>query len=251
MMKNYYSIFFVLIAIFVTPLSLKAAPVTITADPSDAAVHHRVSLYLWGAGLSGNVGNAAGGSPVDASFEDIFDNLEAGIMANYRLTSGKWAFNFDYIYLNVSPTSDVPPASVDLKETIVELSAGYAVHPELELLAGIRYVDISMEATINITPPPPAISGEDDWIDPIVGLDYRTALSEKWRFYGRADVGGFDVGSDLSWQLAGYFGYMPSKNWNLFAGYRHLDIDYKSDNDKKFFYDIATSGPLIGFGYHF
>lgn len=248
-MKSHNLIYVLFITILSTPLSLKA--VTITDDPSSAAVNHRVSLYLWGAGMEGNMGNAAGGAPVDISFEEILDNLEAGIMFNYRLNSGKWAFNLDYIYLNVAPTSDAPPASVDLKQSIAELSAGYAVNPKLELLAGIRYVDIDMSATINITPTPPIITGADDWIDPIIGLDYRTALSDKWRFYGRADVGGFGVGSDLSYQLAGYFGYMPSKSWNLYAGYRHLDFDYKSDNEKKFYYDMALSGPLVGVGFHF
>jgi len=248
-MKPHRLIPVLLITILITPLSLRAA--TITDNPSSAAVNHRVSLYLWGAGMKGNMGNAVGSAPVDLSFEDILDNLESGIMFNYRLHSGKWAFNLDYIYLNVSPASDVPPASVDLKQSIAELSAGYAINPNLELLAGIRYVDIDMNATINITPTPPTITGADDWIDPIIGLDYRAALSDKWRFYGRADVGGFGVGSDLSYQLAGYFGYMPSKSWNLYAGYRHLDFDYKSDNDKKFFYDIALSGPLVGVGFHF
>ena len=248
-MKPHRLIPVLLITILITPLSLRAA--TITDDPSSAAVNHRLSLYLWGAGMKGNMGNAVGSAPVDLSFEDILDNLESGIMFNYRLHSGKWAFNLDYIYLNVSPASDVPPSSVDLKQSIAELSAGYAINPNLELLAGIRYVDIDMNATINITPTPPTITGADDWIDPIIGLDYRAALSDKWRFYGRADVGGFGVGSDLSYQLAGYFGYMPSKSWNLYAGYRHLDFDYKSDNDKKFFYDIALSGPLVGVGFHF
>lgn len=238
-----------MLAIFIAPLSLGA--VTITDDPYGTAVNHRVSLYLWGSGMKGHAGNAAGATPVDLTFDDILDNLEAGIMFNYRLDSGKWAFNLDYIYLNVSPTSDAPPASVDMKQTIAELSVGYAVNKKLELLAGIRYVDIATDTTIKITPTPPTVSSADDWIDPIIGLDFRTALSDKWRFYGRADVGGFGVGSDLSYQLAGYLGYMPSKRLNLYAGYRHLDFDYKSDNDKKFFYDIALSGPLVGAGYHF
>ncbi len=234
-----------LLSVFIlSPLSLQAA------EENDK-LQHRVALYLWGAGLSGNVGNAAGGAPVDASFDDILDNLEGGFMGNYRAKGNKWAFGLDYIYLNISPSSDVPPATVDLKQTIVELSVGYEVRPELEVLAGIRSVDIDMSATINVTPPPPPMTGADDWIDPIVGLDYRRTLSEKWQFYGRSDVGGFGVGSDLTWQLAAYFGYMPSKNWNLFAGYRHLDFDYKSDNDKKFYYDIAISGPLLGAGYNF
>ena len=155
-MKPHRLIPVLLITILITPLSLRAA--TITDDPSSAAVNHRVSLYLWGAGMKGNMGNAVGSAPVDLSFEDILDNLESGIMFNYRLHSGKWAFNLDYIYLNVSPASDVPPASVDLKQSIAELSAGYAINPNLELLAGIRYVDIDMNATINITPTPPVLS---------------------------------------------------------------------------------------------
>lgn len=230
--------------LFVSPLPLLAAE-------DNGKLQHRISLYLWGAGLSGNVGNKAGGAPVDASFDDIMDNLEGGLMANYRLKANKWAFGLDYIYLNIAPASDVPPADVDLKQTIIEMSAGYEINPELEVLAGIRYVDINMSAQLKITPTPPPIKGEDDWVDPIVGLDYRKDLSDKWRFYGRGDVGGFGVGSDLTWQLAAYFGYMPSKNWNLFAGYRHLDFDYKSDNDKKFFYDMTISGPLLGAGFHF
>jgi predicted porin len=230
------------LAIYTSPLYAGQS-----ADP----LQHRVSLYLWGAGMSGNMGNAAGAAPVDISFGDILDNFEAGIMANYRLKGGKWAFNLDYIYLNVTPSADKPPADVDLKQTIVEASAGYELRPELDLVAGIRYVDIDVNATINLTPKPPSLAAADDWIDPVIGLDYRRSMSDKWRFYGRADVGGFGVGSDLSYQLAAYFGYMPSDRWNLYAGYRHLDFDYKSDNDKKFFYDVTLSGPLAGFGYHF
>ena len=248
-MKKNYSLF-TLLVILATPLSLNAAPVTITADPYKDTVSHRISLYLWGSGMSGNMGNAGGSAPVDIRFDDLLDNLEAGIMANYRLKKGHWALNLDYVYLNVSPTSDTPPATVDLKQTIAEVSVGYEVKPGLDLLAGARYVDIDMNATINIGPTLTA-TGADDWIDPIIGLDYRIALSDKWRFFGRADVGGFGMGSDMSYQLAAYFGYMPSKSWNLYAGYRHLDFDYKSDNDNKFFYDITLSGPLIGFGYHF
>ncbi len=77
------------------------------------------------------------------------------------------------------------------------------------------------------------------FVDPIVGLDYRTGLSDKWVFYGRADIGGFGVGSELNWQLGAYFGYKPTQNWNLFGGYRHLAFDYKSDNASQFFYDMS------------
>lgn len=235
-------------AALVSGLSLSSVPAI--ADSSE----QRLAIYLWGAGLKGDIGNAAGASPVDVKFDDILDNLEAGFMLNYRGKWDQWSFGADYIYLNINPSSDTPPATIDLKQSVLELTGGYAIQPGIELLAGIRAVDISTDITV--TPPPmvpatPAVNAQDDWVDPLIGIDYRSPLADKWHFYGRADLGGFGVGSDLTYQLAAYFGYKPSDNWNLYAGYRHLDFDYKSDNDKKFFYDLSISGPLAGFSYHF
>lgn len=250
MLKIYTACQLKSLALYLFILSL-VAPFSLHADEEDDGLQSSVSLYIWGAGMKGNIGNAAGGSPVDVSFDDILDNMESGIMFNYRGKGDKWALGIDYIYLDLLPTSDVPPATVSLRQTVTEMSVGYEVQQGLEVLAGFRYIDIRMNATINIQPAPPPTTGSDAWFDPIVGLDYRRTLSDNWQFYGRGDIGGFGVGSDLTWQLAGYFGYKPSENWNLFAGYRHIDFDYKSDNEKKFFYDIAISGPLIGFGYYF
>jgi hypothetical protein len=232
-----------LIAILLAPFSLQAAD-------DDGDRRNQIALYLWGAGLSGHLGNKAGGVPVDVEFDDIWKNLEAGYMINYRHKGDKWAFGADYIYLNVTPSADKPPATLDLKQTIFELNVGYEIQPGLELLGGIRGVDIKSVVTFNLGPNP-TVNSSADWVDPIVGLDYRRSLSQKWVFYGRGDIGGFGVGSDLTWQLGAYFGYQPSKNWNLFGGYRHLSFDYKDDNANQFFYDIDISGPLLGVGFKF
>ncbi|MBV1916175.1 MAG: porin family protein [Pseudomonadales bacterium] len=248
-MKKYSAICTLLFAMVFTPMSLKAEQID-SAEAADSGMQHRVSLYLWAAGMSGDTGNAAGSAPVDLEFKDIFDNLESGFMINYFGKTGKWVFNVDYLTLNITPSSDVPPADVDLNQSFLELTTGYEVIPDLAVVAGFRFVDISTTATIKIGPTL-TIKGDDDWVDPIVGIDYRKVYLEKWRLFAHADIGGFGVGSDLSWQLSGFVGYMPSKNWNLYGGYRHLDIDYKSDNAKKFFYNVTVSGPLLGFGYHF
>ena len=220
-------------------LALITAPLTLEAAEQDEPRNHALALYLWGAGLEGHVGNKAGGLPVDASFSDILDNLEGALMVNYRGEFENWSLTADYIYLNIAPSTDTPPVTLDVKQTIWEVSAGYEIQPGLELLAGLRYVDLRTALTLNFLPsPPPTIKATEDWLDPIVGLDYRTALSDKWVFYGRADIGGFGVGSELTWQLGAYFGYKPSANWNLFGGYRHLAFDYESDDASQFFYDL-------------
>ncbi len=172
-------------------------------------------------------------------------------MVYYRGEFDNWALNGDYIYLNLGPTIDTPSTSLDLKQSIWEVSGGYEIQPGLELLAGLRYVDLRTVLTLNFLPGSPTTRASEDWLDPIVGLDYRTALSDKWVFYGRADVGGFGVGSELTWQLGAYFGYNPAPNWNLFGGYRHLAFDYESDDANQFFYDLSVSGPLLGVSFKF
>ena len=227
-----------------------ASPLPLQAAEQDEPRNHALALYLWGAGLEGHVGNKAGGLPVDASFSDILDNLSGVYMVNYRGEFDNWALNADYIYLSIAPSTDSPPATLDLKQTIWEVSAGYEIQPGLEVLGGFRYVDLRTALTLNL-PTPQTIKAEEDWLDPIIGLDYRTALSDKWVFFGRADIGGFGVGSELTWQLGAYFGYKPAQNWNLFGGYRHLAFDYESDDASQFFYDLSVSGPLLGVSFRF
>lgn len=118
-----------------------ASPLTLQAAEQDESRNHAMALYLWGAGLDGNVGNKAGSLPVDVSFGDILDNLEGVFMVNYRGEFDNWSLTADYIYLNIAPTSDRPSATLDVKQEIWEITAGYEVDPGLELLAGFRYVD--------------------------------------------------------------------------------------------------------------
>ncbi len=231
-------------------LASLASPLSLHAVEGNESRNHALALYLWGASLDGHVGNKVGGLPVDASFSDIWDNLEGALMLYYRGEFDNWALNADYVYLNIAPTTDMPPATLDVKQTIWELSAGYEIQPGLEVLGGFRYVDLRTALTLNL-PTPRTTKTTEDWLDPIVGLDYRTALSNKWVFYGRADVGGFGVSSDLTWQLGAYFGYKPSTNWILFGGYRHLVFDYESDDANQFFYDLSISGPLLGVSFRF
>lgn len=59
------------------------------------------------------------------------------------------------------------------------------------------------------------------------------------------------MNSDLTWQLFGYVGCRPTPKWLIYGGYRHLAIDYESDNQAEFFYDMEVGGPVLGAGYNF
>jgi hypothetical protein len=60
------------------------------------------------------------------------------------------------------------------------------------------------------------------------------------------------VGSQISWNLAGYVGYNISRVVSLWAGYRALYVDYEDGSGTdKFVFDMTMYGPAIGIGFQF
>jgi opacity protein-like surface antigen len=88
----------------------------------------------------------------------------------------------------------------------------------------------------------------EDWVDPMVGLRLIHEFSERWYAILRAEIGGFGVGSELTWQALAGVGYRIGQNTSVFLGYRHLDVDY---DETAFVYDAAISGVLLGLQFEF
>jgi opacity protein-like surface antigen len=62
------------------------------------------------------------------------------------------------------------------------------------------------------------------------------------------DVGGFGVGSDLTWQAFGGVSYDINETWSIKAGYRALATDYENGG---FRLDAVSHGPVVGLGVRF
>lgn len=90
---------------------------------------------------------------------------------------------------------------------------------------------------------PTAISEDKDWFDPILGVRAQWNFNDKWFLAGRSDIGGFSVGSDLTWSVQGTVGYRFTEKVSAELGYRYLDTDYK---DGAFTYDMAEHGIFTG-----
>ena len=56
------------------------------------------NLYLWGAGIQGELAN---GAEIDASFGDILEELDFALMGGFEGNNGKWIWGADAIYLNI------------------------------------------------------------------------------------------------------------------------------------------------------
>lgn len=85
-----------------------------------------------------------------------------------------------------------------------------------------------------------------------MGANLSLPLAEKWRLNVRGDIGGFGVGSDLTWQAFPYVNWQFAKWSSLQAGYRWLYTDYETGSGtNEFCYDVLSEGFQVGLTVHF
>jgi hypothetical protein len=201
--------------------------------------------------------------PVDANPGDIFNKLKMAAMLYLEANTAKWAITSDLVYMNLN--QDVTPGTlfnsgeVSAKELIWEPAGLYRIVPFLEVGLGGRLTNLSTDIdarryVIGVGNPtePVTASGSKTWMDPVLITRLSATVNEKWLFQFRGDIGGFGIGSDLTWQLQAYAGYRFGKVFQLTAGYRYLSVDYDKGVDaERFVFNMASFGPVVRFGFNF
>jgi hypothetical protein len=202
------------------------------------------------------------------SFSDILDKLDAGLMGTFEARNGRWGLLFDAIYMKLEhsatasragagPIGATATASADLEMTQTVFAAAVAYRAiegrtQLDVIGGARYANLAADAQIDgsffAQTGSVALSAEKSWWDPYVGVRVQYPLAERWTLVGYADVGGFGVGSESTWQAAVGINYEFSKSIAGKFGYRTLYVDYDKDG---FRYDMGNSGLYLGAGIRF
>lgn len=198
---------------------------------------------------------------VDANTSDIFSHLDFGAMLYFEARTNNWAIGSDFVYMKLSQDIErstlINSGEIELKQMIWEISGLYKLLPFLESGIGLRMNNISMSADINRN----VIGGgstelvnaenSEFWIDPVIIARLSKTIKDTWQLQFRGDIGGFGIGSDLTWQLQGYIGYRFSKLFQTTLGYRIIGMDYdKGTGSSRFRYDMNTSGPVIKLGFN-
>jgi hypothetical protein len=127
----------------------------------------------------------------------------------------------------------------------------------LDALAGLRWTHLDTDVRLNrgahttVLPEGNHFDDDYDYVDPFIGARARLPLADRLGFTVQSDIGGFDVGSDLSWQVMGLIGYrldLGGLDSEIFMGYRALDQRYDRSG---FTWDVTVHGPVFGMGLHF
>ncbi len=210
-----------------------------------------VSLYGVAVGMSGDIGIGSVNADINAGFDKIWDNLEFGAMGKVRLGYDRWALTTDILYMGLQGSKNHVTAELD--QWMVEPALSYRLSQYFEPLAGVRYNNLSGEIRgPGVLPTPRIPTGTQDWWDPIVGANASLPLGENFSLNLRGDIGGFGVGSDLTWQVFPYLGWQFAQWGSLQFGYRLLYVDYETGSGpSRFKYDVLNQGPQIGVTFHF
>jgi hypothetical protein len=96
-----------------------------------------------------------------------------------------------------------------------------------------------------------AKSGSVDWVDPFIGARLRQEMAPGQNLTLRGDVGGFDVGSDFSWQVIATYDFQLCVTDRYvidgYLGYRALSVDYSEGSGvNRYEFDAIQQGPVMG-----
>lgn len=222
-------------------------------DKANSTWELDLTPYIWMANLSADISFLDQSVPVKAEFKDVLKNLKMGALLHAEAKKGDWFIMGDLVYMKIAKDGSIDALSLDtrleIKQTVAELAAGYNLVNSQDWLyidgiAGFRYfsivnnIDVGsqglLDKTINTT-------------DPFVGIRFRT-VSDKWINSARVDVGGFGIGSEISWKANIIIGYMFSDLFSLYFGFQGYGIDYEKDD---FGLDLTSAGFATGFNFHF
>lgn len=234
----------------------------------------QITPYMWAAGLKGDISpfRRAPTIPVEKSFGDIFDDLNFGGFVNLWARYDRFVFSGDAMYTSTTdahsfgsipqlpgwtgPYPSSADVDVDTRQFTSTLTGGYRVldvsGTTLDLLGGLRIWHVSnrvkVGGLVNTTYVSASHKESFSWVDPVIGARLFHGLTDRLSFHLQADVGGFDVGSKITYQALATFNYILTDHLSTSVGYKVLGVDYRHDGHV---FDTKLHGPVLGMTYRF
>jgi len=251
--------------------------------------------YSWLTYLKGDQTVKGRTVSIDANPIEVLEHLDAAPWMSYvEARRGRLVLYNDLFYAKLRIDADRArsfdrsslnvAADVKFQQAIIEAGAAYelarwrsgggikddapARFTALDLVMGARYWHQDMAVRLALTAAfdttdldisgsrAIARSGDVDWVDPLVGFRIRHQMTPGSELVFRADVGGFDVGSTISWNVLAAYGWdvaiRDGVTYSGVLGYRALSVDYtKGTGTHRYEYDVLQHGPIVGMAVKF
>ncbi len=216
-----------------------------------------VTLYGWLPAVDADMTSNQGGVTDKASFSagDLIDNLDAALFGTAEVRQGRVGALVDVVYTSLSNGQNTggPFATRvdgDLSLLLVTTAASYRVYGSgttyADILAGGRFNRADIGITTSRDVPvrtSRAAGGDRAWFDPLIGIRVGADITERLAVRAVADIGGFGVGSELTYEVLASLSYAITPGISAVLGFRYIAIDYEGDRAKL---DLKMYGPTLG-----
>jgi len=207
--------------------------------------------YVWAVGMKGDLTVKNLEVPLNLKFGDVVENVNIGVMLHAEAKKNRWSIMTDIFYAKINQNEFPEQVLMDLNTEItitqkmIELGGAYTFTElntfKMDFLLGARYFSLNTEIDAdNLS----AIVIEENFIDPFVGVRFINHWN-KFSLGGRIDVGGFGVGSEVSYKYNVGAGYQFTELFKLDIGYQVYNPRYENNN-QDLIYDLASQGFILG-----
>ena len=237
------------ISCFFLAAALSTAPPAfaqgVLGQPEEDEWRTTAFLYLWGTSLDGTARLGGNEVDLDASFSDLFENLDSAFSGRIESHKDDWGVFLDFMSVKLDASAMLPNGAslnTTTKNRISEIGGSYRFTPTLEGLFGGRFQYLKLELGF---PNGEVPNRSVDWGDGFIGLRFVPVQTENWSLWLRGDVGVFGD-SEQTWNTVLGAAYTFDNNWSLALAYRYLSNDYE---EGAFAWDVDHSGLGLAVGY--
>jgi len=227
-----------------------------TPSPDDWRFEVKPYLWLTAVGVDAEIGPVS--AEADMEFKDLLDHLDAGLMLHGEAYKGPWGMFGDIMWTRLSADEDGfgPAGGGDfdftMNMTLLEAGGMYRFQKNrfsFEPLFGLRAMFINSDVEISgASGGSVDRDGSTEWAEPMIGMRVGAQITKKFTSSLRADVSGFGVGSEITYNINSEFRYHFNDRYAMTFGYRYLYIDYEDGNAE---IELTMNGPVLGFAFSF
>lgn len=229
----------------------------------------KLAPYAWLAGTATDVG----GNKIRQSFNDLSSLTNFGFQMFAQAKYRKWSLSTNLTYAKLGDEFQESLLLIDfaVDQIILETKIGYTLIDKIdfgddiirgwamEATIGAIYwsndlkVDVNVDSPIGLPGFPIFINEKQNYMDLVVGTNFRIILSKSVLLGLSANIGGFGIGnsSTMYYDLTFVNTFKVSKLLTVTAGYKTFTdktVSGKGDDEVKT--TVKTFGPLLGVAFN-
>ncbi len=233
------------------------------AAPTQSGPQILVTPYLWLAGINSAIKTPLPRAPEVNSDVGAFQLLGhlngVPFMGSAEIRDGPFSLFGDVLHVPVGTSITTRNLFYQGGNAALTTNTGTAIFfyhaldqpfQSLDAGGGFRAWGFSSRLTLNGGLLPTAnLSRTAGWADPLLAARYHRDFSDGFGLTVYGDLGGFDVGAHVDWQLIGTLDYALKPWATLRLGYRSLNFNYQSSQDVGF--NVHMKGPILAATFQF